>query len=187
MELSPTAYVILGMLRHGPRSGYQIKQVVDQSTRFFWAASYGQIYPELRRLAKAGLLEGSPQREGGRRRTVYRLTRAGRQELRRWLAEPPEVFELRDEALLKLFFADAAPAGNAVRTLEAMQRRGEDKVARLREIEPLPAAAADADPYPYLVLRFGIAFNEWITAWCERTRAELEAAEERPGRKSDAG
>ena len=43
MDLSNTAYVILGMLRHGERSGYEIKQAVDQSTRFFWAASYGQI------------------------------------------------------------------------------------------------------------------------------------------------
>jgi DNA-binding PadR family transcriptional regulator len=51
MELTHTAYVVLGMLRHEPRSGYEIKTVVDKSTRFFWAASYGQIYPELKRLA----------------------------------------------------------------------------------------------------------------------------------------
>ena len=43
MELSPTAYVILGMLRLGKRTGYDMKQLVDRSTRFFWAASYGQI------------------------------------------------------------------------------------------------------------------------------------------------
>ena len=43
MELSPTAYVILGMLSWWPMSGYDIKATVDKSTRFFWAASYGQI------------------------------------------------------------------------------------------------------------------------------------------------
>ena len=58
MELNSTSYVVLGMLRHEPRSGYEIKRAVDSSTRFFWAASYGQIYPELRRMAKAGLVEG---------------------------------------------------------------------------------------------------------------------------------
>jgi PadR family transcriptional regulator AphA len=67
MELSPTAYVILGMLRNQPRSGYEIKRVVDLSTRFFWAASYGQIYPELRALAQAGLVEGESRPTGGRR------------------------------------------------------------------------------------------------------------------------
>jgi PadR family transcriptional regulator, regulatory protein AphA len=48
MELSATAKVILRMLAQRPRSGYEIKSLVDHSTRYFWAASYGQIYPELR-------------------------------------------------------------------------------------------------------------------------------------------
>ena len=43
MELSKTAYVILGMLRTRAHTGYEIKSIVDHSTRFFWAASYGQI------------------------------------------------------------------------------------------------------------------------------------------------
>src|SRR4051812_24633320 len=53
--LSKTAYVILGMLRLDRRTGYEIKSLVDVSTRFFWAASYGQIYPELARLEDGGL------------------------------------------------------------------------------------------------------------------------------------
>ena len=43
MAHSNTAYVILGMLSWRPMSGYEIKSLVDKSTRFFWAASYGQI------------------------------------------------------------------------------------------------------------------------------------------------
>ncbi len=117
MERSPTAYVILGTLGWRPMSGYEIKSIVDKSTRFFWAASYGQIYPELRRLAAAGLIEGKASPQGGRRRNVYRLTPAGRKELRAWLDAEPEVFELRDEALLKLFFADAGGGGSAAGTL----------------------------------------------------------------------
>jgi PadR family transcriptional regulator AphA len=72
MDLSPTAYVILGMVSGEPRSGYEIKALVDESTRFFWAASYGQIYPELKRLAEEGLVEGTDAPRGGRKRTVYR-------------------------------------------------------------------------------------------------------------------
>ncbi len=85
MEFSPTAYVILGMLAWGPRSGYDIKADVDKSVRFFWAASYGQIYPELKRLSEAGLIEG--QAQGGRRRTVYRITDLGAEALEAWLTE----------------------------------------------------------------------------------------------------
>jgi DNA-binding PadR family transcriptional regulator len=176
MELSPTAYVILGMLRNAPRSGYEIKRVVDNSTRFFWAASYGQIYPELRKLAEAGLVEGESQPTGGRKRIAYRLTDAGHEELRRWLDRPPERLELRDEGLLKLFFAGAAGPGKAVEIIDAKQRLMEQKLAALRKIEPYAAAAASSDPFPYLVLRYGVESSEWVIAWCERARAELAAA-----------
>jgi len=180
MELSPTAYVILGMLRNEPRSGYEIKRVVDGSTRFFWAASYGQIYPELRKLAEAGLVEGESRPTGGRRRTVYRLTEAGREELRRWLDEPPERLELRDEGLLKLFFAAAAEPGRALEIIDAKQRLAEDKLAALRKIEPKAAAAAASDPFPHLVARYGLEWSEWVIAWCERARAELGRPKPKP-------
>ena len=77
--------VILGLLSIGPRSGYEIKATVDRSTRFFWAASYSQIYPELRRLEREGLIEGEESPNGGRARRVYSLTAAGREELEAWL------------------------------------------------------------------------------------------------------
>jgi DNA-binding PadR family transcriptional regulator len=170
MELSPTAYVILGMLGWRPMSGYEIKSIVDESTRFFWAASYGQIYPELRRLAAAGLIEGKESPQGGRRRNVYRLTPAGRQELRAWLDADPEVFELRDEALLKLFFADATGGESAPGTLEAKRRTHERIAERLKDIE----ATEKPEGFAYLVLRHGIEFNEWMVAWSERTRRALE-------------
>ena len=173
MKLGPTAYVILGMLRSEPRSGYEIKQAVDSSTRFFWAASYGQIYPELARLAEAGLIEGDEQATGGRRRTVYRLTDAGRAELRRWLDEPPVRLELRDEGLLKLFFASAADRGKAIEMLDAKQHVAEEKLAALRAVEPRAAEMAGSDPYPYMVLRYGLEMTEWTIAWCERARSEL--------------
>src|SRR5882757_10732471 len=107
MELNPTSYVILGMLGLKPMCGYEIKQLVDNSTRFFWAASYGQIYPELRKLSEAGLIEGRPDARGDRKRVEFKLTAAGRKELRSWLRSPPETFELRDDGLLKLFFSGA--------------------------------------------------------------------------------
>ncbi len=177
MDLSPTAYVILGMLRTTSKSGYEIKALVDKSTRFFWAASYGQIYPELRRLADAGLIEGTAAPRDGRKRTVYRITAEGRKQLRAWLREPPTTFETRDEGLLKLFFAGALPPQDAVKTLGAMRERSQETVARLRELEPKAVAAGG---YPLMVLRGGIELNEWYLDWCERMQAELlDRSEER--------
>ena len=67
------------------------------STRFFWGASYGQIYPELRRLEAAGLVRAKEEPRGGVRRRVYSLTPKGERAVRAWLLEPVEAFELRDE------------------------------------------------------------------------------------------
>lgn len=179
MKLSATAKVILGMLAARPRSGYEIKQLVDSSTGFFWAASYSQIYPELKRLAKAGLIEGTDASQGARRRTVYKLTRKGRAAFRDWIERPPEVYELRDEGLLKLFFAgvvEPSPAAEVARDLAA---HGAGTAAQLREIEAtIHAAQQDGAPYKAdrpssTVLRFGIELNEWVANWFERAAAEL--------------
>jgi PadR family transcriptional regulator, regulatory protein AphA len=162
-QLSPTAYVILGMLSWRPMSGYDIKTLVDSSTRFFWAASYGQIYPELRRLADAGLVRARAGGDGGRRRTPYSLTASGRKALAAWLAQPPHGFETRDEGLLKLFFASAAPDA-AADILAAKRRHHEGIVERLRAIE----ATGKTDGFALRVLRYGIECNEWMAGWCER-------------------
>lgn len=179
-QLSATAYVILGLVSKEPRSGYEIKAVVDGSTRFFWAASYGQIYPELKRLAEAGLVQGTAAPTGGRRRTVYAITSDGEEELKAWLRLPPETFEMREEGLLKLFFADLLPPDEAVEILRAMRAHRLAVNAQLRAIEP--GAAAKDDPYPLLVLRGGIEFTQWFAEWCERMEAQIleSAAAESP-------
>jgi PadR family transcriptional regulator, regulatory protein AphA len=174
MELSPTAYVILGMVRVEPRSGYEIKALVDRTTRFFWAASYGQIYPELKRLAEAGLVAGSDSPTGGRKRTVYEITADGEEELKAWLRQPPQTFEMRDEGLLKLFFARVLEPAEAVEIVRAMRARQLAANAQLRAMEKDKAEMED--PYPMIVLRGGIEFTQWFADWCERMEAEILAA-----------
>jgi PadR family transcriptional regulator, regulatory protein AphA len=175
MDLSPTAYVILGMVSREPRSGYEIKALVDNSTRFFWVASYGQIYPDLKKLSEAGLIEGVDAPRGERKRTVYAITPAGTEALRSWLRQPPETFELREEGLLKLFFSGLLAPEEAAETLRAMREHRLGVAARLREIEPKAAKKLEQsnDPYPLMVLRGGIEFNEWFADWCGRMEDRL--------------
>jgi DNA-binding PadR family transcriptional regulator len=175
MELSATAYVILGMVRKEPRSGYEIKALVDNSTRFFWAASYGQIYPELKRLAEAGLVVGSERPTGGRKRTVYEITADGEEELRAWLRQPPRTFETRDEGLLKLFFAGALPREEAVEILREMRAQRLAAHERLRAIERMKG---EMEPFPRIVLEGGLEFTRWFADWCERMEAKVLASPE---------
>jgi DNA-binding PadR family transcriptional regulator len=173
-QLSPTAYVILGMVSKEARSGYEIKAVVDNSTRFFWAASYGQIYPELKRLSEAGLVVGAEAPTGGRRRTVYEITADGEAELKTWLRQPPATFEMREEGLLKLFFANVLPPEEAVEIVRAMRAHRLRVAAQLRAMEP--SAVQKEDPYPLAVLRGGIEFAEWFAEWCQRMEEQILAS-----------
>ena len=119
--LSGTAYVILGMLSLGAQTGYDIKRIVDHSIRFFWAASYGQIYPELAGSRTQAWSRGSSP-TGARKRKEYRLTDQGRAELTALARAAAEMMELRDENLLKLFFADALPRRAGARAAPSPRR-----------------------------------------------------------------
>ena len=44
-SLTPTARVILGMLKLGVPTGYDIKKAIDGSTRFFWRPASGRSTP----------------------------------------------------------------------------------------------------------------------------------------------
>lgn len=170
--LSNTAYVILAFLSVGPKTGYDIKAKVDQSTRFFWAASYGQIYPELRKLADAGLITGTEKTQGKRARTEYAITPDGHERLIEWLRYPAASCEMRDEGLLKLFFAaelDPADAIAAISAIEADKRR---TLTELRTIERV--VGDELDPFKSAVLEYGIGLYEHAIGWCESLRAELE-------------
>ncbi len=172
MELGKPAYVVLGMIRLGQRTGYEIKRLMDASTRFFWAASYGQIYPELKRLEEAGMVEGADHAAGGRRRRAYSLTPAGESALHAWLTSgAPLHFELRHEGLLRLFFSDAMSPAERVDLLRTIRLEHEQVREQLRAIEPGAAAtAANGQRAPLLTLRFGIAYQTFIVDYC----ADLE-------------
>ena len=169
------------MLAARPRSGYEIKQLVDSSARFFWAASYGQIYPELKRLEKAGLITGDDSSQGARQRTTFTLTRKGRRAARDWIGAPPEVLETRDEGLLMLFFAGSIEPQRSAEIARERAATSRVKAGELRAIaDHIDAtgtpegAEAKPDAGSMTVLRYGIEMSEWAADWFERAAEGLE-------------
>jgi PadR family transcriptional regulator AphA len=149
-------HVILGALSMRPLTGYEIKQLVDNATRFFWAASYGQIYPELRRLEASGLVVGEAECQGGRKRKRYALTSEGRARLHDWLGDPTAGCETRDEGLLKLFFARDLDAEGQLAVVRALRADRETVLEALREIERRDYARASGK----LVLELGLRHHQ---------------------------
>ena len=169
--LTATGRVILGMLSLGKQSGYDIKHFVDKTTRHFWAASYGQIYPELRRLEEQGLVHGRSEPTGGRARTLFELTDAGREALRSWLQSDMEpINELRDEGMLKLFFSDFADPQLRIKNIRAMRKLHERTLSQLRALEPHASAGPRG---PYLTLQLGMEMNQQVIDWCRAAETDL--------------
>jgi DNA-binding PadR family transcriptional regulator len=178
-SLTPTARVILGMLKLGVPTGYDIKRIIDSSTRFFWTASYGQIYPELKRLRKAGLVTAREEPRGKVKRTVYELTPKGEDALREWLTDSEDVlFEIRDESLLRLFFSDMLSKDEVLANVRMQQLIFELVLGRFREIEvEARAGVAEGREYPYVALRYGLDYITWARDWYAEVERKLEAGE----------
>jgi DNA-binding PadR family transcriptional regulator len=75
---------LLKLLDDSPRHGYEIIRLLQDRFLGVYAPSAGTVYPRLARLEEEGLVTHDEE-EGGRK--VYRLTDAGRDELRRRVEE----------------------------------------------------------------------------------------------------
>jgi DNA-binding PadR family transcriptional regulator len=173
MEPTAVTWAVLGLLALRPRSGYDIKQSVDRTIRHFWAASYGQIYPELKRLEAANWIEGADGSRGARSRRVYTITATGRAELRNWLYGAETRIELRDESLLRLLFADTLPREHALGLLSARREGYRGMLTYLRSLDD--GTGPDPD-FVDLVYRWGLDYCEWGIEWCERQERRLRRA-----------
>jgi DNA-binding PadR family transcriptional regulator len=78
--------MVLGLLAsHGPRHGHQVRRDAEQTNVGNWGGvSVGALYRELRLMERDSLVEPVRTEQPGRRpaRTIYRITNAGRRQLR---------------------------------------------------------------------------------------------------------
>jgi PadR family transcriptional regulator AphA len=159
-RLTPTSFIVLGLLdMSGEATPYELKQAVATTLGNFWSVQHAQLYSEPERLAKAGYLN-ERREEGGRRRRRYSLTARGKRALEDWRAEPTDqLSELRDLALLKLFFGGNPDAlGEA--QLEAHKRQLAE-YEQMRRMDP-----GTGERGPWLTLDSGIGHErEWVRFW----------------------
>lgn len=171
-------YAILGLLSLRPMSGYDVRKAAAESVGHFWSESYGQIYPALRELVSAGLTRRRTERMAGRPdRYVYEITARGREELRRWVMEPPRPTPVRSELLLKLFFGDAETAGAQVPWVEQIVA---DSAAQLVAYAAIRRELETERTSPHathwlLTLRFGECRAESNQRWAREALATLHA------------
>jgi len=88
--------------------GYRLRQVA-QAYSWMYPMTNASVYPALHELESDGYVEHESEVHNGRARKVYRITEAGREELRRWLSHAPDAdSSIRDPLLLKVSMLDEA-------------------------------------------------------------------------------
>jgi PadR family transcriptional regulator AphA len=159
-RLTSISYIVLGLIEQvGEATPYQLKRLVERSVGYFWSVQHAQLYSEPERLAQAGYLHVERE-ESGRRRKRYSITDSGRRALDQWRSQPPaELAEMREPALLKLFFG----ADRQMLAREQLKAHA----ARLAEYERIRLRIPDdVDQAPRLALDAGIRHeHEWIRYW----------------------
>ncbi len=145
-ELTTTSYAILCLLAVRPWTTYELAKQMRRSVAAYWPRAESRVYAEPKRLVDRGLATASHESTGRRPRTVYSITPAGRQALRRWLDRPGTGPKLEFEALLQVAFADQGSKDQLVALLEAIHA---DALAR-REAYRAQAAdyAETGGPFP---------------------------------------
>ncbi|BAB07671.1 PadR family transcriptional regulator [Halalkalibacterium halodurans] len=171
-----TTYAILGILTTDCKSGYAIKQLIDQSLNHFWKISYGQIYPTLKKIVEDGLAEvRTAATEGKPDRNEYFLTPKGIETLKRWLEQPVEQLPVeRNEVLLKLFFGRYQSKQSTTRVLEDYKQKLEERYQTYVNVEQAIKShdANQEDAWYWLcTLDYGkratLAAIDWCTASLE--------------------
>lgn len=172
----PLAHAILGFLDYQPMTGYDLKKYFDQSVAHFWSATQSHIYKALEKLEEEGLVESQviPQ-EGKPNRREYRITEAGRTELRRWVITPLPPNPPREAWLIQIFFSHLSSNEEIAALLEARTKAIRERLFVLRTAAQ---AAMDENAKEIgierlrqlwqITLDYGIDYYEFELAWNEQ-------------------
>lgn len=162
----------LAALSRGPATGYDIRKAFEDGPfAHFHEASFGSIYPALRRLEQTGAVTATDEPQDRRPdRRIYALTEDGRRQLVHALRQPPRADVLRSDALVVLFFAHLMPADEAVEVLDgyiACHRR------LLAQLDRPDDAGDCGSPGERFVHGLGVAVYEAAARYLENHRAEF--------------
>ena len=170
-----TKFVILGFLLNGSMSGYEIGEMIKQSTNNFWQESDASIYPTLKVLAKEGLVSSETVSVGQRKKEMFAMTPLGKKAFLEWFKRPPDRDWHREEFLLKLFFTDETTEEQMQHHCDARQQKLQALLGEYKEIEAFLQKLLPQKPYWLKTLRVGIAHLKLDISLLQEQFGEINA------------
>lgn len=180
-------YILLGFIWQKPSTGYELKQVLDNSTGYFWHAYHSQIYTTLRKLEQDGLITTHVKNGNDHlTRRICRITPTGQEELLEWLNDPlMETSKMKEDLLVRVFFSGVRSTPEVEAELRLQRKLHEQ---RLEEYLDLADQEEDTFPLDYFelpsnelsqfyqsaILQFGVAYEKMYLDWLDGLITELE-------------
>lgn len=165
---------MLGLLSICPMSGYDLHQAVARSIAHFWPISKSQVYAELSRLERLGMIVGTDVRQKRLPdKRVFRLTEAGAEALDRWLSDTPAgPLQMRIPFLLKALLGHRRPPGATSALLREVRAGAAEEARRFARFgEVLESAPGTC--YARITVLFGRKIAEAMAEWADEAQALL--------------
>ncbi|CAM5290469.1 PadR family transcriptional regulator [Streptomyces pilosus] len=176
-------HAVLAALLDGELSGYQLAKAFDVGVANFWYAQPQQLYAELTRLEREGLVAGREVVQESRpNKRLFQVTDAGLAELETFTAAATKPSFVRDDLLVKVQAADRVDTAALLTELTERAQMAQAKIDLFRSLLRRLRGDRTEEEFlrhgdrvgPYLTCLRGVAFEQENRDWCVRTIAVLE-------------
>ena len=181
-SLTTTSYGVLSLLALRDHSTYDLTRQMRLSLHYLWPRAESNVYAEPKRLVAAGLAAAREEWNGGRRRTIYSITKPGRAALADWLASPSSRQRYESEAVTKVFFAENGTRDDLLASIRAIREDAVTEIEHFQRIADLYEAGEGQYPQRFALSALAArllgeqqaATARWA-AWAERLVSEWHA------------
>ena len=170
-------FLILGLLLHGPLSGYEVRKRFTAGISLFYSASLGSIQRALGVLESRGWATKQESAGSVRPRHLYSITESGRAAWRDWMLSPITESDAEQTALAKVYLLGSMAPDDRAEALTLLRRRAAADLERLVALRtdldttPVPEQLRDVARFRLATLDYGIRAHELMERWLD----ELES------------
>lgn len=161
---------ILGLLKDRAMHGYELKKELTAQLGQFWQASYGSLYPSVRRLERNGMVERYYPKEGvARRKNIYKITAAGERLFTERLCERTPIVDDTRFGVRFAFFRYM----NATDRVDLLERRRAYLTETAADLkEKLRSYKEKIDDYTYRLMEHRVDTTRADIEWIDHLIAE---------------
>jgi DNA-binding PadR family transcriptional regulator len=177
---------VLGLLHEGPMHGYELRKRLNLMLGWGRVLSYGSLYPALKKMLRADLIEElAPKIVSRRPRIVYQLTEAGDVEFQRLMSEVGPTAWDDDTFDIRFAFFGRTDMEIRLRVLEGRRSRLQERLERVQK--ELAMTQQEVDRYAAELQRHGVESVEREVRWlselinAERTGDQPSTGTTSPG------